>query len=94
MQEQTLGRHRVEADDQLHGHIERYFVPIIGHVRVTELPVDHSAEILECIDEQAQHRRRPLHPWIRDLTHTTPKRRPVEHSGCRTVVVREGRGRC
>lgn len=33
------------------GHIERYFVPIIGHVRLSELRVDHVAEVFEAIDE-------------------------------------------
>lgn len=33
------------------GHIERYFVPVIGHVRLSELRVDHVAEVFEMLDE-------------------------------------------
>ncbi len=33
------------------GHIERYFVPVIGHIRLSELRVDHVAEVFEMLDE-------------------------------------------
>ena len=33
------------------GHIERYFVPIIGHIRLADLRVEHVRDIFDYIDE-------------------------------------------